>query len=172
MSWIEYVQVGSTIIGTTAIVLSLLFVSFQVRLQRNEVERQRNVLAFEVYQKLSMRYSDLLWMACEKPHLNSIWEPLEAKRKAELDSAQSREEWGAWRIMDDPERESYRYTRLVLELLEQACEIRERRWIDDDTWNKWRAWMTIWKKTAYFVFVFPDSKPRFVPCFVRLLEEL
>ena len=156
----------------TAVVLSLMFVGYQVRLQRITLDNQIRVQGFQLYHLLAQQYIDLLLRADQDPVLNSIWESPNSQRKRELDDAQESRRWGAWFVMTPEEKRCYRYTRSAIETFEQTYQVYQRGWIDPETWAKWQAWMTIWKDVWYFDYVFSDTRPRLIKDFALKFDSL
>ena len=113
-----------------------------------------------------------LWLASEDAKLNCIWQPLEPGRRKRLDEVQGANRWGAWFEMTDEEKRCYRYTRLALEIFEQAWEVRRRRMIGEDTWCKWEQWLATWSTTRYFPYVLEDSRPRLLAAFCDVVDEV
>lgn len=158
-------------VQTLALIPTLAFAAYQLHAQRKQMEQQRLVLEYEVYQRVSQANVDLLWRAVEHPELNSVWEPMDEQRKAVLDTAQSSRRWGAWLAMTDEERMCYRFTRAALEIAEQAWEVRQRDMVSDESWEKWDDWADIWSTSRYFRYVFEDEHDHFLPGFVRFIEK-
>ena len=155
-----------------ALVVTLTFLVRQIGLQKRELDATRHAVAFQTYQQLSQRYTDLLWMASDDPLLNCIWEPLGDDDKARLDGAQAQKIWGAWFVMSDQERKCYRYVRSALETFEQAHTLYCQQTLSRGTWSKWQSWIRLWISTRYYPYVMEDSRPRFIPRFARLLDEM
>jgi hypothetical protein len=153
-----------------ALVPTLAFGAYQITLQNKEIRRQRQTLAYEVYQRISSANADLLWKAAEDPSLDAIWEPADPVRAATLDAAQRQVRWGAWYAMTDAEQKAYRYTRSALELAEQAWHVHELGLIDGTAWAKWRTWGSVWKTSRYYTYVVDDECERLLPGFVDFLR--
>jgi hypothetical protein len=151
---------------------TLIFLGRQFRLQKEELTANRQAVDFQTYQQISQRYSEILLMASEDPELNCIWDPLDPDRREELDAAQAAKLWGAWDVMTLTERKCYRYIRTAFETFEQAHEVYCQGTLPADTWKKWRAWIEIWISTRYYPYAIEDAKPRFVPRFLDLIEQL
>lgn len=151
-------------------ILGLVFVGYQLLLQRREQANQVQVQGCLLYQDLANRYADLLHRADEDPVLNDVWEPCDGNRFAVLTQAHQLRPWGAWYAMTHEERRCYRYIRSALEIFEQACVVRKNGWIDDETWAKWQGWMAIWRQASYYSFVMDDSRGRLLAGFVEMME--
>lgn len=151
-------------------IFGLMFVGYQLLLQRRELANQVEVQGCLLYQDLANRYADLLHRADEDPVLNGVWDPCDGERFEALTGAHQSRVWGAWHAMTNDERRCYRYIRSALEIFEQAHVVRKRGWIDDETWAKWQGWMTIWRQASYYPFVMDDSRERLLTTFVEVME--
>lgn len=152
-----------------AIAGTLVFVGLELRQQSRAIRNQGVLRGFRLYHTLVQQYLDLLSRADREPALNAVWDALEPARRVELDQAQQSQVWGAWHSMTTSERRCYRFTRNVLETFEQAYVVHrlfhEQEWVDEETWQKWRGWMAIWKESPYFAYVFADVRPRMIKAF-------
>jgi hypothetical protein len=152
--------------------LSLIFFGYQLFLQRREVSNQVALQSYELYRSLVGQYTELLYRADRDTTLNTIWEPPDTNRMQELDAAQQTRRWGAWYAMTSEEKRCYRYVRYALETFEQTFQVYQRGWIDNETWQKWRGWMAIWRNVRYFNYVFDDTCPRLIESFVNEFHNL
>lgn len=160
-------------ISQLVVLLSTLgFVGYQVRLQSQESRKQSKLQSFQLYHLLVQQYTELLSRADRDADLNQIWELPDAQRKEHLDKAHAARDWGAWYEMRPEEKRGYRYIRYAIETFEQAYLAHQRGWIDDETWQKWRGWMAVWRHARYFKYVFEDSRPRLVSSFVQDFERV
>jgi hypothetical protein len=151
--------------GVQAVVvaLTLIYVGCQVH-------DGRVAAGFQAYSHVSDAYMRHLWLAAEKPELNSIWEPETDKRREELDSAQAARPWGAWHEMGTEEKRAYRYTRAALAIFEQAWEVERRGLIGEDTWSAWNDWLDTWKGTPYYRYVVEDNERRLLTGFYEIVK--
>lgn len=149
---------------------SLFFISYQALLQRQQVRNQVAVQRYKLYHLLAEQYMNLLLRADLDPELNCIWEPLEDDRKKFLDDAQALRSWGAWYEMTPTEKRCYRFVRSALETLEQTHQLRQNKWIDQETWLKWQGWIAIWRRARFFTYVFEDVEPRLITTFATTLR--
>jgi hypothetical protein len=153
-----------------ALMPTLIFGGFQMLLQRRELSRQRATLGYEIYQRVSNANTELLWKAAEDPCLNDVFEPIDPRRRAELDAAQVSSKWGAWYAMTDEEKKGNRFTRMAIELAEQAWEIDQLGMAPHEASQKWSSWSGIWCETRYFRYVFADEEPRLLKGFAERLH--
>lgn len=151
-------------------VLQLGIVAGSLFYLARQVHGEKVAAGFAAYSHVNDAYMAHLWRAYEHPELNQIWEAGDAEQTARLDAAQAARAWGAWYVMDQDERAGYRYTRMALEIFEQAWEVRRRDLIGADTWCKWEQWMSIWVGSRYFPYVFEDSRPRLLQEFSVMVE--
>lgn len=146
-----------------AVIVSVLYLGRQVT-------GEKVAAGFQAYSQVNQAYTAHLWRAAEDPSLNCIWKPQDDARMKELDAAQAAGAWGAWSAMSDHEKLCYRYTRAALELFEQAWEVKRRDLIGEDTWQKWRAALGVWKTTCYYDYVIEDTAPRLIAGFVTEIK--
>jgi hypothetical protein len=148
---------------------SLAFLGLQVLLQRRQIHDQIAIEGYKLYHLLAQQYMELLRRADHDQELNCIWEPLDPERSCTLDEAQDSASWGAWHAMTPTERRCYRFVRAALETFEQAYQLHQKGWIDEETWTKWQGWIDIWRKARYFKYVLQDTRPRLIRTFVATL---
>jgi hypothetical protein len=157
------------VLQSLAILGTLIFVGLELRQQGKEIKNQGVLRGFQLYHTLVQQYLDLLARADRDPDLNAVWDALDPAREAELNDSQRSRPWGAWHEMTVAERRCYRLVRNLLETFEQAFVVHqlfhEHGWVDDETWEKWRGWMAIWKSSPYFSYVFSDVRPRMIRTF-------
>ncbi len=161
--------VALQVVQVVLVAVSVAYVAIQVR-------GQRKAINFQVYSQVSAAYVRQGASTTDHPILNSVWLPWEPQdRRDQLLAAQDRAreaglEWGAWREMTEDERKCYRFTREVLEILEQAWQLRKLGLIDEQTYAKWREATAMWKTSRYFPFVLEDTKPRLMRDFCEELD--
>lgn len=151
---------------------TLFFLSLQVRLQRQQVHDQVEIHGFTVYHELVQQYLELLRRADDDTELNCIWDPIDPERQQVLNDAQSSMRWGAWYAMTSTEKRCYRLVRAALETFEQAYQLHQKGWIDEETWTKWQGWINIWQNVRYFKYVLEDVRPRLLGSFTATLGTL
>lgn len=144
---------------------SLAFLGIQVLLQRRQVRDQVAIEGYKLYHLLAQQYMELLRRADQNLELNCIWEPVDPKRHRVLNEAQGLARWGAWYAMTPTEKRCYRFVRAALETFEQAHQLHQKGWIDDETWAKWQGWIDIWRNAQYFQYVLEDTRPRLIRSF-------
>ena len=160
------------IVTAVVLVLTLIFLAFQVVLQRRQTVNQVLVQGQELYYLLARQYIQLIRESDQNPTLNSVWLKLEQEREHELDEAQAASEWGAWNEMTSAEKQCYRYVRAAIEIFEQTFQLHQKGWIDDETWVKWRGWISLGPKMRYFSYVFADTRPRLIAPFSAELDAM
>ncbi len=150
-------------VQTAAVVASLAFTGYQLM-------QQRRALNFDIYQRITDRFSDILWKAAEDPRLNAVWFPLQPDVRRKLEAGGD-----PWSAMDAEQRTLYRYTRLVLEALEETHEAHELGLIGDDVWQKWCRWVDAWIGSSYFDYVVDLDQPQpdspFQDSFIAFLRQ-
>lgn len=137
-----------------------------------QILKNTSAVKFDIHQRLNDRYTEILWRAVELPVLNGAWDPLDPQRKKELDEAQRQKVWGAWYALNDDEKKQYRFTRLTLEIFEQAFVALEYGWIERDMWRKWESTIRIWKGSRFYTYVIEDTGQRISANFLRALERI
>jgi hypothetical protein len=148
---------------------SLFFVGYQVLLQRRQVHDQVAIEGYKLYHLLDQQYVALLLRSDHDPKLDQIWQPPDADRTRVLNKAQRSGLWGAWYAMNSDERRCYRLIRAALETFEQTYQLRQKGWIDEETWHKWEEWVQLWRNVRYFDYVFEDTSPRLIRTFTTML---
>ena len=142
--WIDVV----TAIGSIGAFAGFVALAWQVRSESKTRE-------FEIYERISTRFSDVLWASVKHPELHDIWtnDPTWLARKDKLE---------------------FRYTRRAFDVLEQAWEANEAGLIERDVWDKWEAWIRAWKSTKLYEDVVANEDPNspFQPKFVEAVEKL
>lgn len=147
---------------------SLAFLGIQVSLQRRQVRNQAMIQGYDLYRQLTQQYLKLLRRGGDDHELNLIWEPPDPERHCLLNEAQAARRWGAWYAMTPGERRCYRLIREALETFEQAYQVHNKGWIDDETWAKWESWIDIWRTVRYFEYVLEDTRPRLIKDFAAM----
>lgn len=121
---------------------------------------------------ISEQYLNILRSAIADPIFNTIWDPIECDRFDVLHAAQMEHLWGAWHLMSEDEKKCYRYTREAIETFERAFQVHGLGVIDEKAWKKWKGWISIWKGSPFFTFVFNDTKPRLIDEYVNYLVDI
>lgn len=187
VDWLAEPEAASIIeaTGAAVVVVTLLLVGRQIRLQRADLE-------FRIYQQINDRYSDLLWRAVEDPSLDSVWKPLTPEEsdwiasQASSDEIASGHSWAVWAALaQDPndcttpppfdletERKLYRMIRAVLELCEQAYFAQSKNSIQPETWDKFEHVLATWTGSRYFDAVFGECQDRFTKPFTQEIQHL
>jgi hypothetical protein len=128
--WIDIVSA----IGSIGAFLAFIALAVQVRSDRKTRE-------FEIYERISTRFSEVLWHAVEHPSLHAIWDDPE------------------WDKLSADDKLGYRYTRLAFDVLEQAWEAKDAELIEPEVWQKWQAWIRVWKTTRWYDAVVDADDP-------------
>jgi len=120
--------VWSTLVQTVVLTLTLLIFIFSFRSQNKAIKEQ-------AYQKVMDDYGDAMRMLSERPELYAF--------QLELFNATRR----------TPEREQKSYTRdemvirnyvvMLYGFFERVFFLYRRKWIDEDTWRQWAAFLEI-----------------------------
>jgi hypothetical protein len=121
VNWVDVTQA----VGGVGSALAFVGLAYQVHLDR----RTRQ---FEVYERISSRFSEVLWHAVQHPELHGIWNDPE------------------WDKLANDEKLGYRYTRLAFDVLEQAWEAHDAGQIEPEVWRKWESWIRAWKGTRFY----------------------
>jgi hypothetical protein len=173
------VAVGGAVTWQELVVaaVQVVLVAASVFYLARQVRAERRAISFQVYSQVSDGYVRLGSSTTDHPELNSVWEPWEAARLTELRTAQTTGAaagvpWAAWRTMNEQEKRCYRYTREVVEVLEQAWQLREADLISAETYAKWSRAGSMWKTSRYYEFVLTDTSPRLLPGFCAALDAL
>lgn len=115
------------ILTAVVLVLTLIFLGYQVTLQRRQTANQVLVQGHELYFLLAQEYITLIRECDQYPVLNSVWLTLDKERERQLDDAQASAKWGAWTAMTLDEKRCYRYVRAAIEIFEQTFQLHQNR---------------------------------------------
>lgn len=62
--------------------------------------------------------------------------------------------------------------RAAIEIFEQTFQLRQKGWIDDETWAKWEGWMLLCPQMRFFDYVLADTRPRLIASFSKKLDTI
>ena len=111
----------TSLVQTVVITLTLLIFIFQFRSQERAIKESS-------YQNLMGRYNDFMMMQAEKPELNKLL-------RDQLQSQNTETKIAA----DDISV----ITNLLIAygIIEEAFLLYAKKWIDEETWGQWAAWL-------------------------------
>jgi len=134
------------------ITLTLLILIFQFRSQEKAIKESS-------YQNLMGRYNDFMLTQAEKPELN--------------------------KLLRDQLRDNRTKTRITLEdtavivnlliaygIIEEAFLLYTKRWIDEETWRQWAAWLKDLAKHPRFVQIHGRMRGQFDKRFEDYVSEV
>jgi hypothetical protein len=128
-----------------------------------------------VHTQLNTQLSDAMMREVDDADLLGLWDPVDPDRLAVLTEAHQEDALsGAWNKMTERERKFYRYSRRVLDILEQAHIARNQSLIEPAQWPKWDAAVSAWSRVPWTQFVVDatdDTAARYTPQFVTLVAE-
>jgi hypothetical protein len=73
-------------------------------------------------------------------------------------------------MMTRDEKLCYRYVRAAIEIFEQMFQLHEKGWIDQQTWKKWRGWISLAPQMRFYEYVLGDTRERLVGSFAVELQ--
>ena len=131
----------TSLVQTVAITLTLLVLIFQFRSQEKAIKESS-------YQNLMGRYNDFMLMQAEKPELNKLLR----------DAFQSRDQ--ETKVASE---EVSVITNLLIAygIIEEAFLLYAKKWIDEDTWEQWAAWLRDLTKHPRFGLIHRRMKGQF-----------
>jgi len=111
----------TSLVQTVVITLTLLIFIFQFRSQERAIKESS-------YQNLMGRYNDFMMMQAEKPELNKLLRDQLQNQNTETKIA-----------ADDISV----ITNLLIAygIIEEAFLLYAKKWIDEETWGQWAAWL-------------------------------
>jgi hypothetical protein len=118
---VQTLVVIATVVQTAVISVTLIVFIFQFRSQEKAIKEAS-------YQGLMGRYNDLVSMLVEKPELAL---PLLSIASPELSAEHATKEDAA----------TFGYLMLAYGIIEEAYLLYERKWIDQDNWLQWAAFL-------------------------------
>ncbi len=158
----------ASIVESLVIMLTLMIAAYQIF-------RERKLRAFQLYQSLAEKYSELLWHSKDDADLDNAWKPLSPNLKNDIDFALKNKKeinWPVWHSIETKEKKIYRFSRAGLEIFEQAYLGRGQGWAEKEIWEKWKIWMKDWENTIPMTkYVFEECKSWFTKSFVEFWEK-
>jgi hypothetical protein len=115
----------TSVVQTVVITLTLLIFIFQFRSQEKSIRES-------VVQNLMGRYTDYIRMLVEKPELSSLLEV--AQTSARADGAPVEK-------LSAEEEAVQAYILLGYGLFEEVYSLYKKKWMDEDTWQQWSAFL-------------------------------
>jgi hypothetical protein len=110
----------STVVQTVVISVTLVIFILQFRSQEKAIKESS-------YQGLMGRYNDLIQALIEKPHLAKLL--ISQIPGANPDG------------VTDEEAQTYGHILLAYGIIEEAYLLYKKKWIDEDTWHQWSAFL-------------------------------
>lgn len=133
----------ATVLQTVVLTLTLVIFIMSFRSQINANKES-------AYQKVLDDYSDTMKMLVERPELNRIQVELVRMGVIKDDAIQSAEDFAL-----------RNYVLLIYSLFERIHLLYRKKWIDQDTWDQWDAFLTTIAKHPLFGSVHRSSEGMF-----------
>jgi hypothetical protein len=95
------------------------------------------------------RYNDLVMMQASKPGANQLF----IERISKL-SKERRE-------ISPQEAEIYAHLLVAYGILEEAFLLHDKKWIDNETWEQWAAWLKVLSENPQFILIHRSSRGMF-----------
>ena len=150
----------TSVVQTVVISLTLLVFIFQFRSQEKAIKESAvaNVLG---------RYTDYIRMLVERPELAKLLNLDEAMRPPE--------EEGAVQKLSEEEQTLTPYVLLGYGLFEEVFSLHKKKWMDDETWEQWSAFLERIAKQPVFRRIHNGTRGTFDKDFqdyvTKLIEE-
>jgi hypothetical protein len=141
----------ATLVQTAVITLTLLVFIFQFRSQEKAIKESS-------YQNLMARYNEFITSSAGTPELKSLF--------SQLLSEESKTE------ISDEEGIILGHMLIVYGILDEAYELYEKRWIDEESWSQWAAWLKVMVSHPRFIQVHEATKGMFNARFQQYVSKL
>jgi hypothetical protein len=145
------ITIVAALVQTIVITLTLVVFIFQFRSQEKAIREAS-------YQNLMGRYNDFIMMQASKPEFLGVL----ARR---VGSVTNRE--------PSPE-EAAVYGNLLVAygIIEEAHGLYKKKWIDEETWGQWAAWLKSLSNAPGFAQLHEVTKGTFDPEFQKLVDKI
>ena len=132
--------IAATIIQTIVLTFTLLVFIFQFRSQEKAIKESS-------YQNLMGRYNDFIMTQVSKAELNKLFmDQLKFLNNQEI-SPQGAAVYG--------------HLLIAYGIIEEAFLLSKKKWIDNDTWEQWAAWLKVLSKHPQFIQVHGATRGMF-----------
>ncbi len=143
-----------TLAQTLVLTITMIIFIFQFRSQNLAIKDA-------AYQKAMDDYTDTISLLVQKPELAPL-----------LDELGQLTPGATERIIITPERSAaFGYMLLNYSLFERVYLLYAKKWIDEDTWSQWHAWLKTMAKHPIFQEVHKRSEGTFDREFQKLVAE-
>jgi hypothetical protein len=115
------IVVLTSLVQTVVITLTLLVFIFQFRSQERAIKESS-------YQNLMGRYNDFMMIQAEKPELSKLLRDQLHDRNSNMK-------------MESEEASVIVNLLIAYGIIEEAFLLYARKWIDEETWGQWAAWL-------------------------------
>jgi hypothetical protein len=123
----------ATGVQTVVITLTLLVFIFQFRSQEKALKESS-------YQNLMGRYNDFILTQATNPTLSKLF----TERITRVVPGKQ---------VSEEEASVFAHLLVAYGILEEACILHDKKWIDDETWEQWAAWLRSLAENPQFVLV-------------------
>ena len=149
------IVVLTSLVQTTVITLTLLVFIFQFRSQERAIKESS-------YQNLMGRYNDFMMIQADRPELNKLL-------RDQLHDRNSNTK------MESEEASVIVNLLIAYGIIEEAFLLYAKKWIDEETWEQWAAWLRDLTKHPRFDLMHRRMKGQFDKRFQdyvsKILEE-
>lgn len=149
--------VWSTIVQTVVITLTLVIFILSFRSQNKAIQEQ-------AYQKVLDDYTDIIRMQAETPELYRF--QLELFRRVGTPSGRNLKEFSREDLI------IRNYVVMIYGFFERVYFLYRRRWIDDDTWRQWAAFLQLMANHPVFREVHNSSSEMWDKPFVDYVNNI
>jgi len=130
----------TSLVQTVAITLTLIVLIFQFRSQEKAIKESS-------YQNLMGRYNDFMLMQAEKPELNKLL-------RDQLQSHSTRK-------ITRTDTPVVSNLLIAYGIIEEAFLLYMKKWIDEETWGQWAAWLKDLSRHPRFDLIHTTMKGQF-----------
>ena len=142
--------VTSTLVQTAVITVTLIVFILQFRSQEKSIKEAS-------YQGLMGRYNDFIGVLVEKPELTQL---MMGQMIADPSKGMSRED-----------AEVFAHLMVAYGIIEEAYSLYVKKWIDEDNWLQWSAWLEIMCKHPLFPQMVKATSGTFDPRFEEYVSK-
>ena len=137
------------------ITLTLMVFIFQFRSQEKAIKDA-------AYQNVQSHYTDYVRMLVEKPELTKLLTFSQASRLKD----------GSTEKLSPEEETVQAYILLGYGIFEEVYTLYKKKWIDEETWNQWTAFLKIYAKHPLFRRIHEGTRGTFDPEFYSYVTKV
>ena len=145
------ITIVAALVQTIVITLTLIVFIFQFRSQEKAIREAS-------YQNLMGRYNDFIMMMAAKPQAENL---LTRRLSSVVEGGLS------------PDEATAAGTLLIAYgIIDEAYELYKKKWIDEETWGQWAAWLKSLSSAPGFAKLHEVTKGTFDPEFQKFVDKI